>query len=103
MAEAYIVEAVRTAGGRRNGRVAGWHPVDLAATILDSVIDRTGMDRNGPLFQRIDQGVANTVNGIEVDNLWQGDRVLGLLGHVSMGAPGDFSRKHIQPERFKNC
>ena len=30
MAEAYIVEAVRTAGGRRGGRLAGWHPADLA-------------------------------------------------------------------------
>ena len=32
MPEAYIVEAVRTAGGRRGGRLAGVHPVDLAAT-----------------------------------------------------------------------
>jgi acetyl-CoA acetyltransferase len=31
MAEAYIVAAVRTAGGRKGGRLAGWHPVDLAA------------------------------------------------------------------------
>ena len=29
MTEAYIVEAVRTAGGRRNGRLAGWHPAEL--------------------------------------------------------------------------
>ena len=32
MADAYVVEAVRTAGGRRNGRLAGVHPADLAAT-----------------------------------------------------------------------
>ena len=44
MAEAYIVAAVRTAGGRRNGRLAGWHPVDLAAAVLDGVLTRTGAD-----------------------------------------------------------
>ena len=30
MAEAYIVAAGRTAGGKRGGRLSGWHPVDLA-------------------------------------------------------------------------
>ncbi len=44
MAEAYIVEAVRTAGGRRNGRLAGWHPVDLGAEILNAIVDRSGID-----------------------------------------------------------
>ncbi|MHB1699621.1 MAG: acetyl-CoA C-acetyltransferase [Acidobacteriaceae bacterium] len=43
MAEAYIVAAVRTAGGRRGGRLAGWHPVDLAARVLDSLLDRSGI------------------------------------------------------------
>jgi len=44
MAEAYIVEAVRTAGGRRGGRLAGWHPVDLAAQALDGLVARSGID-----------------------------------------------------------
>lgn len=44
MSEAYIVDAVRTAGGRRNGRLAAWHPNDLAAQSLDALIDRTGVD-----------------------------------------------------------
>ncbi|WP_085809101.1 acetyl-CoA C-acetyltransferase [Sphingomonas sp. TZW2008] len=43
MPEAYIVEAVRTAGGRRGGKLAGVHPVDLAATVLDAVIERSGL------------------------------------------------------------
>ena len=38
MTEAYIVSATRTAGGRRNGRVSGWHPVDLGAAVLDEVV-----------------------------------------------------------------
>ena len=44
MATAYIVDAVRTAGGRRGGKLAGIHPVDLAAATLDALVDRTGID-----------------------------------------------------------
>ena len=44
MSEAYIVAASRTAGGRRNGRLSGWHPVDLAAHVLNDLIDRTQAD-----------------------------------------------------------
>lgn len=44
MAEAYIIGALRTAGGRRGGRLSGWHPVDLAAAALDGLIDRIGLD-----------------------------------------------------------
>ena len=44
MATAYIVDAVRTAGGRRGGRLAGVHPVDLAAATLDAIVQRTGID-----------------------------------------------------------
>jgi acetyl-CoA C-acetyltransferase len=47
MATAYIVDAVRTAGGRRGGRLAGVHPVDLAAAALDALVARTGIDPNG--------------------------------------------------------
>ncbi|WP_416831015.1 MAG: acetyl-CoA C-acetyltransferase [Erythrobacter sp.] len=44
MTTAYIVEAVRTAGGRRGGRLAGVHPVDLLAKSLDAVVTRSGID-----------------------------------------------------------
>ncbi|NNC59408.1 MAG: acetyl-CoA C-acetyltransferase [Erythrobacter sp.] len=44
MPAAYIVEAVRTAGGRRGGRLAGIHPVDLLAKSLDAVVERSGID-----------------------------------------------------------
>lgn len=44
MGEAYIVAATRTAGGRRNGRLSGVHPADLGATVIDSVLDQTGID-----------------------------------------------------------
>ncbi|WP_188054214.1 MULTISPECIES: acetyl-CoA C-acetyltransferase [unclassified Sphingosinithalassobacter] len=41
---AYIVDAVRTAGGKRGGRLAGWHPTDLGGAVLDALVDRTGID-----------------------------------------------------------
>lgn len=44
MSTAYIVDAVRTAGGKRGGKVAGWHPVDLAAVTLDALVERNGFD-----------------------------------------------------------
>jgi acetyl-CoA C-acetyltransferase len=44
MAEAYIVAAARTAGGKRNGRVSGWHPADLAAIVLDDLVARARCD-----------------------------------------------------------
>jgi len=44
MAEAYIVAAARTAGGRRGGRLSGWHPADLAAQVIDALLERTGAD-----------------------------------------------------------
>ena len=44
MAEAYIVEAIRTAGGKRKGALASVHPADLGGTVLDALVDRTGID-----------------------------------------------------------
>ncbi len=44
MSEAYIVGALRTAGGRRGGRLSGWHPVDLAASVVDGLLERSGAD-----------------------------------------------------------
>ncbi|WP_416051448.1 acetyl-CoA C-acetyltransferase [Cupriavidus basilensis] len=44
MAEAYIVAAARTAGGRKGGKLAGWHPADLAAQVLNALVERSGAD-----------------------------------------------------------
>ena len=44
MSEAYIVAATRTAGGRRGGRLSGWHPADLSGQVLDALLDRTDAD-----------------------------------------------------------
>ncbi|MFD5637463.1 acetyl-CoA C-acetyltransferase [Streptomyces sp. NPDC127077] len=44
MAEAYIVEAVRTPVGRRGGGLADVHPADLAAHVLKALVERSGVD-----------------------------------------------------------
>jgi acetyl-CoA acetyltransferase family protein len=44
MREAVIVEALRTPVGRRNGLLKDWHPVDLLAFTLASVVERSGVD-----------------------------------------------------------
>ena len=44
MAEAFIAGAVRTAVGKRNGGLAGVHPVDLGAHALRALVERTGID-----------------------------------------------------------
>jgi acetyl-CoA acyltransferase len=42
--EAVIVEAVRTAVGRRGGQLKDWHPVDLLAQTLSALAQRTNID-----------------------------------------------------------
>ncbi|MEP1144219.1 MAG: acetyl-CoA C-acetyltransferase [Henriciella sp.] len=44
MSEAYIVAAKRTAGGRKGGALADWHPGDLGAQTLNAVIDEIQID-----------------------------------------------------------
>jgi acetyl-CoA C-acetyltransferase len=67
MATAYIVDAVRTAGGKRGGKLAGWHPVDMAAATLDALVARTGLDGS-----RIDDVVMGCVS--------QGGQQAGQVG-----------------------
>jgi acetyl-CoA acyltransferase len=44
MATAVIVDAVRTAGGKRNGKLSGWHPADLAGEVLKQLVERNQLD-----------------------------------------------------------
>ena len=44
MREAVIVGAVRTPVGKKEGQLAGWHPVDLLAEVLNAAVERTGID-----------------------------------------------------------
>jgi hypothetical protein len=44
MPTAVIVDAVRTPGGKRNGKLSGWHPADLAAEVLKALAERNSLD-----------------------------------------------------------
>ena len=44
MTAAYIVDARRTAGGKRGGALRDWHPADLGAAVLNALVDRSGID-----------------------------------------------------------
>lgn len=44
MGQAYIVEALRTAGAQRDGALRGWHPADLGAVVLDAMPGKCGID-----------------------------------------------------------
>jgi acetyl-CoA acyltransferase len=57
MAEAVIVEAVRSPVGKKDGKLSGWHPVDLLAEILTAAVERTGIDP-----ARIDDHIAGCVS-----------------------------------------
>eukprot|EP00435_Cladocopium_sp_Y103_P006219 s3909_g2.t1 len=41
---AYIVDACRTAGGKRNGKLSGYHPADLGAAVCDALIQRQSLN-----------------------------------------------------------
>src|SRR5512139_505776 len=65
VSDAYIVGAVRTAVGRRNGKLKNWHPIDLGATVLDELLQRTSVDPatiEDVIFGCVDQVGAQAAN-----------------------------------------
>jgi acetyl-CoA acetyltransferase family protein len=62
---AYLVAAVRTAGGKRDGSLSKWHPADLGAKVLDELVARTGInpaDVDDVIFGCVDQVGAQSGN-----------------------------------------
>lgn len=59
MAEAYVIDAVRTAVGKRNGSLAGVHPVDLGAAAWRGLLDRVDVDPGA-----VDDVIAGCVDAI---------------------------------------
>ena len=73
MAEAYIVEAVRTPVGRKGGGLAAVHPSDLAGHVLTEVLRRSGADPaavDDVILGCVDQVGAQTFNIAR--NAWLG-------------------------------
>ena len=62
---AYIVSAVRTPGGKKNGSLSLWHPADLGAKVLDELVLQTGIDPSlidDVIFGCVDQVGAQSGN-----------------------------------------
>lgn len=76
MSDAYIVAAVRTAGGRRGGRLKDWHPADLAAQALNALVTRTGIDP--ALVDDVLMGCVGTV-GQQAHNVGRGAVLSSIL------------------------
>ena len=80
MAEAYIIDAVRTPIGRKKGSLAGVHPADLGAHPIKALIERTGIDAN--LVDDVVWGCCDTIGPQAGDigrTVWL---VAGLPQHV---------------------
>ncbi|WP_199431787.1 acetyl-CoA C-acetyltransferase [Qaidamihabitans albus] len=61
MAQAYIIDAVRTPVGRRGGGLSAVHSADLAAHVLGSLVERTGVDP--ALVDDVILGCTDTIGG----------------------------------------
>ncbi len=82
MADAYIVGAVRTATGRKNGRLSDVHPVDLGAIVVDELVDRTGIPTD-----KVDDVIFGVVMqiGAQASNL---GRNVSLSSKLALEVPG---------------
>ncbi|MCP3974700.1 MAG: acetyl-CoA C-acyltransferase [bacterium] len=56
MRDAVIVDAIRTPGGKRGGKLKDWHPVDLASEVLGAIADRNNLD-----LERVDDVIMGCV------------------------------------------
>ncbi len=72
--EAVIVEAVRTPVGKRGGALKDWHPADLLAQTLATLVDRSGLDP-----ERLDDVIAGCA-------LQRGEQAGNIARNASLGA-----------------
>ena len=82
MAEAYIVDALRTPTGRRKGGLAHVHAADLGAHVLKSIVDRNGIpdaDYDDVIF-----GCVDTIGPLAGDIA----RTCWLAAGLDLGVPG---------------
>ncbi|MBO9696717.1 MAG: acetyl-CoA C-acetyltransferase [Sphingopyxis sp.] len=80
MAEAYIIDAVRTPIGRKKGSLAAVHPADLAAHPIKALVERTGIDAN--LVDDVVWGCCDTIGPQAGDIGRTAWLVAGLPEHV---------------------
>jgi acetyl-CoA C-acetyltransferase len=80
VAEAYIVGAVRTPVGKRNGGLAGLNPVDLGAHALRALVERTGIDAGA--VEDVIMGCVSQIGPQSLDIARQAWLSAGLPEHV---------------------
>jgi acetyl-CoA C-acetyltransferase len=80
MPEAYIVDAVRTPVGRRNGSLAGMHSADLGGHVLKALVERTGIDPGA--VDDVVMGCCDTIGSQAGDVARTAWLVAGLPDHV---------------------
>ena len=82
MSDAYIVGAVRSAGGKKNGRLSAVHPIDLGAMVVDALVEKVGV----PVDQ-IDDLIFGCVSqvGAQSANVARNVCISSVLGE---GVPG---------------
>lgn len=82
MANAYIVGAVRTATGRKKGRLSRMHPVDMGAAVIDELVDRTGIP-----IDKVDDVIFGVVMqiGAQASNL---GRNVSMSSKLALEVPG---------------
>lgn len=82
MTNAYIVGAVRTATGRKKGRLSKIHPIDMGAAVIDELVDRTGIPTD-----KVDDVVFGVVMqiGAQAGNL---GRNVAMSSKLALEVPG---------------
>jgi acetyl-CoA C-acetyltransferase len=80
MAEAYIIDAVRTPVGKRGGSLSAIHPADLGAITLNELVDRTGIDPGA--VEDVVMGCLDTIGPQAGDIARTAWLVAGLPEHV---------------------
>ncbi|MFI1383214.1 acetyl-CoA C-acetyltransferase [Embleya sp. NPDC020886] len=82
MAEAYIVDAVRTPVGRKKGSLAGVHPADLGAHAIKALVERSGIDPD--VVEDVVFGAVDTIGPLAGDIA----RTAWLAAGYSEAVPG---------------
>ncbi|MDO5752904.1 hypothetical protein [Arthrobacter sp.] len=76
--EAVLVNAVRTPVGKRRGQLRDWHPVDLLAQTLSTLVERTGIDH---------ERLADVIAGCAIQSGEQAGNVARFGGNIPAQGP----------------
>ena len=86
MSDAYIVGAVRSAGGKKKGRLSAVHPIDLGALVVDALVEKVGLP-----VEKIDDLIFGCVAqvGAQASNIGRNVCLSSTLGEVVPGTTVD--------------